>query len=87
MNLIKIEYIFVKQLKMQPSELWSKPFYEIEYLLEIYEEDMKEQEKRNKEEEAKQKKDFGSYGDIGKQMSSFKNDFNNMQSSFKMPGK
>ena len=86
MNLIKIEYIFVKNLKMQPSELWNRPFYEIEYLLEIYEDDMKEQEKRHKEEEEKQKKDMGSYGDFGKQFSSFKNDFNSMSSNFKMPG-
>ncbi|MCK9575385.1 MAG: hypothetical protein M0R51_05460 [Clostridia bacterium] len=67
--------MLLKHLRLQPSEIWQKPFYEIEYLIDNMKEDNEEQEKLRKEEESKQKKESMS-------ISSMKQDFGNMTKNF-----
>lgn len=84
MNLIEIEYVMLRQLKMQPSELWAHPFYEIEYLIDLFKKDQEEQEKQRKnQEDASGVPNIGSMG--SSMMRDAKNSFNSMTSGFKMP--
>jgi len=45
-NWFKLEFIFAKNLHIPPSELDQMEFYRIEYMLENYEEFLKEEEKQ-----------------------------------------
>lgn len=84
MSLIKIEYALVKQLHMQPSEIWAKPFYEIEYLLDLLQEDNEEQ-RRQQEKESEGSGKTPGMGDMKSMMRDSTNSMKNIASGFKMP--
>lgn len=75
MNLSKIEYQLLKHLHLQPSELWVKPFYEIEYLMEHWKEDHEEQEKQRQKEEQKVSKEEMSIKNMQKEMNNMTKNF------------
>ena len=52
-NLVRNKLNIAKEYHIQPSEIDRMPFYEYEYMLEDINADIKEQEKRQKEEEKK----------------------------------
>lgn len=52
-NLVRNKLNICKEYHIQPSEIERMPFYEYEYMLEDINADIKEQEKRQKEEEQK----------------------------------
>lgn len=52
-NLVRNKLNICKEYHIQPSEIDRMPFYEYEYMLEDINADIKEQEKRQKEEEKK----------------------------------
>lgn len=52
-NLVRNKLNICKEYHIQPSEIDRMPFYEYEYMLEDINSDIKEQEKRQKEEEKK----------------------------------
>lgn len=85
MNLSEIEFIFLKHLKLQPSELWRKPFYEIEYLMEHLKKDNEKESKRQKEEEEKYKKEQGQIGRMQKEMQQMNKNLNLGNMSSGMP--
>ena len=79
----------LKHLKMQPSELWAHPFYEIEYLIDLFKKDQEEQEKQQKMQEEDQKKQSSSMPNMSSMSSSMfkdaKSALGSMTSGFKMP--
>jgi predicted Rossmann fold nucleotide-binding protein DprA/Smf involved in DNA uptake len=79
MNLSKLEFVLLKHLKIQLSEIDKLEFYRFEFLVEHFKEWAEEEKKRQETEEKKS-------GD-SKTMESFKKDFANMKSSAtpKMP--
>jgi hypothetical protein len=85
MNLSKIEYALLKQLHLQPSELWRKPFYEIEYLMEHMKEDYEEEKKRRKSEEDQHKKYSAQFGNMQKEMQQMNKNFDKSIGNFSMP--
>jgi len=54
-DLDKIEYILLKHLSLQPSELERLPFFRVEALLQNFKEDNDKENARKKEEEKQQK--------------------------------
>jgi hypothetical protein len=76
MNLSKMEYQLLKHTHIQPSEIWQKPFYEIEYLLEHLKEDHEEQEKQRQAEEKKHSEKEMSIKGMQKEMNSMTKNFN-----------
>ena len=52
-EIVNILYILSKELNISYADMNEMPFFEILKLLEVYQENMKEQEKRNKKENAK----------------------------------
>lgn len=82
MNLSKIEFILLKHLHLQPSELWAKPFYEIEYLMEHMKEDQEEQDKARKKEEKEFNKQQSSMSGMKKEMNDITKGFNTNMPKF-----
>ena len=52
-NLVRNKFNICKEYHIQPSEIERMPFYEYEYMLEDINNGIKEQQKRQKEEEKK----------------------------------
>lgn len=80
-----MEFVLLKQLHLQPSELWKKPFYEIEFLMEHMKEDQEEENKRQKEEEKKYKDQNSQFGNMKKEMNQMNKNFNKNISMPKFP--
>lgn len=66
-DLDRIEYILLKHLHLQPSELERLPFYRVEALIKNFKKDNEEEEKRRKKEEDEQKSKYN-LGDHKKYM-------------------
>lgn len=80
-NLVRNKLNICKEYHIQPSEIDRMQFFDYEYMLEEINKDIKEQEKRNKEQEKQQQSTIGSIPNYSKIMSG-------MQSSmpkFSMP--
>ena len=60
MSYYKLRAVFLKSFRLQPSEMDSLPYYEIEILLDILTESVEEENARYKEEEAKQQTMYSS---------------------------
>lgn len=83
MHLSKIEFILLKNLKLQPSEMDHMEFYRLEYLMDHYKEWTEEEKKRQEAEEKKQKGEMGSISSFKKDFDSYKQNFS--QSTPKFP--
>lgn len=78
MNLSKMEFVLLKHLNLQPSEMDRMEFYRLEYLIENFREWNEEEKKRQDAEEKKYKNESGS-------MTSFKKDFDSMKNNSGFP--
>ena len=68
MNLSKMEFLLLKHLNLQPSEIAEMEFYRLEYLIEHFKEWNEEEKKKREKEESKQKKEQGSMMDYKKEL-------------------
>jgi hypothetical protein len=66
-DLNKIEYILLKHLNLQPSELERLPFHRVESLIKNFKEDNEKENARRAEEEKKQKAEMGDVSNLKKQ--------------------
>lgn len=85
MSLIEIEYAMLKHLKMQPSELWAKPFYEIEYLIDLFKKDKEAEEKERKKQEDAQANESYKMPSVGSMFKEAQGSLGSFSSSIKMP--
>lgn len=60
MNWFEIEFVLLKQLSLQPSELEQMEFYRVQYLMENYRDYNKKENAKRKEQETKQRDKYGS---------------------------
>jgi len=81
MNWCEIEYILLKTLRLQPSELDRLEFWRAELLLEIHKEKTEEENKRRKQEEA----NSPNMPNMNSMMSNTQNMFKGMSSGGGMP--
>jgi hypothetical protein len=70
-----MEFMLLKHLGLQPSEIDRMEFYRIEYLIDHFKEWNEEEKKRQEAEEKKQKSETSS-------MSSFKKDFDSYKNAY-----
>jgi hypothetical protein len=81
MNWCEIEYILLKTLRLQPSELDRLEFWRAELLLEIHKEKTEEENKRRKQEES----NSPNMPDMNSMMSNTQNMFKGMSAGKGMP--
>lgn len=82
-NWIAIIYYFGKELHIPPSDINEMPFFDIIYLKEKLEEDIKEQNKQNQDQEKNQ---LDQQNSVQSQMNSNMSSFNNLKMpEIKMP--
>lgn len=81
MNWCEVEYVLLKTLRLQPSELDRMEFWRAEVLLEIHKEKVEEENTRRKKEEETQ----GSTPNMSGMMSQQQNMFKGLSSGGKMP--
>ena len=74
MNLSKMEFVLLKQLHLQPSELDRLEFYRMEYMIDHFKEWIAEEKKQQDAEDRKHQKEMGS-------MTSWRKDFDSMRNS------
>lgn len=82
MNWFEIEYILLKTLRLQPSELDRMEFWRAEVLLEIHKDKTEEENKRRKKEETTQNANMPNMNSM---MSNTQNMFKGMSSGGGMP--
>lgn len=83
MNWCEIEYILLKTLRLQPSELDRMDFWRAELLIEIHKEKTEEENKQRKKQE-QQTGETSGMGSLLSQQKSMMSSFAN-GSAFKMP--
>jgi len=83
MNWCEVEYILLKTLRLQPSELDRMEFWRAELLLEIHKEKTEEENKKRKKQEQQNSESSG-IGSLLSQQKSMMSSFAN-GSTFKMP--
>jgi len=71
MNLSKMEFQLLKQLKLQPSEMDQMEFYRLEYLIDHLKEHNEEEKKRQEAEEKKQKSESFDMKKMGREFGAF----------------
>ena len=80
-----MEFILLKHLGLQPSEMDRMEFYRLEYLVDNFKEWNEEEKKRQEAEEGKQKGDFGSMSQMRKEFDGMRNSQMGSISAPKMP--
>ena len=83
-NWFEVEFLLLKLLRLQPSELDAMEFYRAEFLLENIKEFNERENTNRKKEEEEQQKNMPSM-DMSSMMRQQQSMFNNTSSNFRMP--
>jgi hypothetical protein len=84
MNWCEVEYILLKTLRLQPSELDRMAFWRAELLIEIHKEKIEEENKQRKKQEQSQGGEVGGMNSLLSQQKSMMSSFAT-GGGFKMP--
>jgi len=80
-----MEFLLLKHLNLQPSEIEKMEFYRLEYLIEHFKEWNEEEKKKREKEEAKQKKEQSSMLDYKKELKKQQKMQGNLSKKPKLP--